>query len=114
MLWQAQHGATAHQYRAEQERRGAPVPAYLYPPDAAPGVMPWFFAFWELSTERRFAGGPIPWTALHAYPVDPAEGDAFRAAIREADRAYLGFLAKPPEERASLPVAGPGLFKGKR
>ena len=70
----------------------------------------WFYAFWELSTERRFVGGPIPWSALNDYPAEDAE--AFRAAIREADRAYLDFLAKPVEERQSLPVAGPQMLKG--
>lgn len=77
------------------------------------GVGEWFYAFWELSTERRFAGGPIPWTALAAYPVDDDEAEAFRTAIREADRAYLEFLAKPVEERQSMPVAGPQVLRGR-
>ena len=111
MLWQAQHGGTAEAYRRELEARGAPIPAHLFPPDALPGVTPWYVAFWELSTERRFAGGPIPWSAIEAM----CGGDeAFRRAIREADRAYLEFMARPPEERQSLPPAGPGLFKGKK
>ena len=112
MLWQAQHGATAATYRAECERRGAPIPAYLFPPDALPGVSDWFFAFWELSTERRYSGGPIPWSVIDAYPVSDGEAETFRAAIREADRAYLDFLAKPADERQSLPVAGPNILAG--
>lgn len=112
MLWHAQHGATAAEYRADLEKRGAPIPAYLWPPEVLPGVHHWFLAFWELSTERRFIGGPIPWSAIEAYPTDDPE--TFRAVIRAADRAYLDFLAKPPEQRASLPVATKGLFKGKR
>jgi hypothetical protein len=111
VLWQAQHGATAEDYRADLERKGAPIPAYLWPPDPLPGVLEWFLAFWELSTERRFPGGPIPWSAIAAYP-EPEP--TFATVIRAADRAYLAFLAKPPEERKSLPVATAGIFKGKK
>ena len=113
MLWYAQHGATAESYRDVLDRRGAPIPAYLWPPETLPGVQEWVLSFWELSTERRFIGGPIPWSALEAYPVSPEEAEAFRRAIRDADRAYLNFLARPEEERASLPVATSGILRGK-
>lgn len=114
MLWHAQHGATAEKYREDCARRGAPIPAYLWPPEALPGISAWFLAFFELSTERRFAGGAIPWSAIEAWPVDPAEGDTFRRAIRDADRAYLEFLAKPEEDRKSLPVATGSILKRKK
>lgn len=112
MLWQAQHGATAPRYRADCEARGVKPPAYLFPPETRPGVDAWHFAFWELSTERRFPGGPIPVSAIEAWPVGADEADLFRHVIRRADAAYLEFLAKPPEERQSLPVAGPKILDG--
>lgn len=112
MLWQAQHGATAQQYRADCEARGVTPPAYLYPPATRPGLDVWHLAFWELSTERRFPGGPIPCSAIDAWPVADDERETFRHAIRRADAAYLDFLAKPAEERQSLPVAGPKLLEG--
>lgn len=112
MLWQTQHGATAEEYRADCIKRGAPIPHYLNPPAALPGVMTWFLAFWELSTDRHYEGGPIPRAALMSYPVAENEAEMFRHVIREADRAYLSFLAKPIEERKSLPVAGPQILKG--
>lgn len=114
MLWQAQHGATADEYRADCMARGAPVPAYLTMPDALPGVLPWFMAFWELSTDRRFPGGPIPRQSIEAHPVEPAEADDFRDAMREMDSAYLRWLDKPADERKSLPVARSGMLKGRR
>lgn len=107
MLWQLQHGATAQAYRDTLAARGAPVPDYLTPPDALPGVNEWFLAFWELSTERRFMGGPIPWSAIEAYGAD--DPDTFRACIRAADAAYLNF--KPPEP--PLEVLRPGMLRGK-
>lgn len=109
MLWHAQHGATAEQYRATLQERGAPIPTYLIPPEPIPGVHTWFLAFWELSTERRFPSGPIPWSAIQAYPT--SDRDAFHSAMRDADRAYLEFLSRPEEQRASLPVAGPDLLR---
>lgn len=96
------------------EERGAPIPAYLMPPDEVPGIAPWFAAFWELRTERLFAEGPIPAKAIREYPVSPSEADIFAACIRAADAAYLEFLAKPAEERKSLEPLRPGFFKGKK
>ena len=106
MLWQAEHGATAAEYRKTQEERGAPIPDYLNPPPALPGVAEWFQTYWELSTERRFMGGPIPWSAIAAFPTD--DPDTFRACIRAADAAYLNFKPEPPME----PLR-PGVLKGK-
>lgn len=112
MLWQARHGATAQQYRADCEARGIKPPAYLFPPATLPGVDVWHHAFWELSTERRFPGGPIPVSAIQAWPVPGDEAETFHHVIRRADAAYLDFLALPPDERKSLPVAGPKLLEG--
>lgn len=111
MLWQAQHGATAHQYRADCEKRGVKPPEYLYPPAALPGLDVWHIAFWELSTERRFPGGPIPVSAIEAWPVPTHEVDTFRHAIRRADAAYLEFLSRPAEERASPAPMSPDAFR---
>lgn len=85
----------------------------MYPPEALPGVQPWHVAFWELSTERRFPRGPIPYTAIMAWPCDGAERQLFASCIRAADAAYLEFLERPEEERRSLPVLTADAFKGK-
>lgn len=107
MLWYAQHGGTYRQYSDALRERGAPLPKYLTPPEALPGVMAWFDDFWELSTERRFDGAPIPWSAILAYPVSAGEADIFHRCIREADAAYLAFRAKPADEQKSLPPMMP-------
>jgi len=77
-----------------------------------PGVEPWFMAFWELSTCRAFEGGPIPWTAIQAWPVTHDEAGTFHGAIRDADRAYLAHLSKPREPKPTR-VLGPGMLRGK-
>ena len=109
-----QHGATAAQYRAELIKRGAPIPAYLIPPEPMPGIDGWFSAFWELRTERRFAEGPIPASALRDYPVNAAEAEDFQAAMRAADAALLEFISRPAEERQSLPPMTSGTLKAMR
>lgn len=81
-------------------------------PDALPGVMPWFEAFWELSTDRAYIGGPIPCSSLAAWPVDPVERDAFRRCIRAADAAYLEHMSQPNDGPKGL--ATPAAVKGKR
>lgn len=111
VLWQAQHGATAHQYRADCEKRGVTPPAYLIPPACLPGLDVWHSAFWELSTERRFPGGPIPSSSIDAWPVPSHEAEVFRIAVRRADAAYLDFLARPAEERQSPKPLSPDAFK---
>lgn len=111
MLWQAQHGATAETYRKTLAERGAPIPAYLIPPDLLPGLEAWVTAFWELRTERHFAEGPIPASAIRTYPVDPAEADDFGAVMRAADAALLDFYSKPAEDRQSLPPMTSGTLK---
>lgn len=109
MLWHAQHGATAAQYRKTLAERGVQsIPEYLHPPPELPGVGEWVGAFYELATDRRFAGGPIPWSSIEAFPVHPSEADLFRRCIREADAAYLGFINRPPDDRKSLPPMTPG------
>ncbi len=102
MLWHLQHGATAKQYRDQCIDRGVPVPGYLIPPDPLPGVEGWFTSFWELRTERRFPEGPIPTTAIHAYPVSAEEADIFADAMRAADAALLEFINRPEDQRKSL------------
>jgi len=85
----------------------------MQPPETLPGVAPWFFAFWELSTERRFSGGPIPLSAINAWPVPPDEAELFHDCIRAADAAYLAHIAKPPEDRV-VGVASPSAIKGSK
>lgn len=51
-------------------------------------------------------GGPIPWSAIAAFPTD--DPDTFRACIRAADAAYLNFKPEPPME----PLR-PGVLRGK-
>lgn len=111
MLWYAQHGATHESYAATLKERGAPIPKYLIPPDALPGVSGWFYDFWELSTERKFDGAAIPWSSLNAYPCG-SDPETFRRCIRDADAAYLAFRAKPAEEQKSLKPMMPPKRKG--
>jgi hypothetical protein len=109
VLWHAQHGATAEQYRNALAERGVQnIPDHLFPPPELPGVGAWVQAFFELATDRRFIGGPIPWSAIAAFPVAADEADAFRRCIRNADAAYLAFVNRPPEERKSAPPMMPG------
>lgn len=86
-------------------------PAYLIPPAALPGVDVWHIAFWELSTERRFPGGPIPVSAIDSWPVAGNEAEMFRRAVRKADAAYLDFLSRPAEERQSPAPLSPAAFR---
>ena len=101
MLWHLQHGATAKTYRDQCIERGVPVPAYLIPPEPLPGVEAWFSAFWELRTERRFAEGPIPASAIRSYPVAPNEADTFAEAMRAPG------LAQRIQQRYRVTIAGP-------
>lgn len=109
MLWHAQHGATAEQYRKTLAERGVrTIPDHLYPPPELPGVGHWVIAYFELATDRRFIGGPIPRSSIAAYPVATDDADLFHRCIRDADAAYLAFVNKPPEERKSAPPMMPG------
>lgn len=96
----------------ELQKRGAPIPAYMQPPDAIPGIVPWFEAFWELSTDRAYSGGPIPAASIAAWPIDDRERASFRQCMRAADAAYLDHLSQPNE--ATKGVATPAAVKGKR
>lgn len=64
--------------------------------------MPWYEAFWELSTERAsgFDAGPIPKRAIDehisGWPDDGAE--VFRGVIRAMDSVYLAIVNKTGEE----------------
>lgn len=109
MLWHAQHGAKADQYRQTLAERGVKnIPDHLFPPPELPGVGAWVHAFFELSTDRHFVGGPIPWSSIAAYPVDPDDTDIFRRCIRDADAAYLNFITRKPDDPKSLPAMKPG------
>lgn len=110
VLWQAQHGREAPANRAELQKRGAPVPAWMFPPEIEPGADVWYMAFWELSTDRKFPGGPIPNSSILSYETYDKEG--FRECIRAMDRAYLEFMSKPQEDRKSMKVFGPGILTG--
>lgn len=86
----------------------------MIPPEPMPGVQPWLVAFWELRTERLFAEGPIPASAIRSYPVAPGERDDFDEAMRAADAAVLEILSKPPGQRGeALPVATPAVLRKK-
>lgn len=110
MLWHAQHGAKAERDRKALADRGVQkIPEYLYPPPELPGVGDWLRAFFELSTDRHFIGGPIPRSSIAAFPVSPHEADIFHRCIRDADAAYLGaILSKPEDDPQTLPPMVPG------
>jgi hypothetical protein len=113
VLWHAQHGANAEKYRKTLAERGVRnIPEYLFQPEELPGVGQWVSAFFELSTDRRVVGGPIPWSSIKAYPVAPDEADIFHRCIRDADAAYLDYVTKPPEKREpTMPMMPGGAFK---
>lgn len=82
----------------------------MYPPEMEPGVGPWYEAFWALSTDRKYVGGPIPESSISSY--ETPDKDMFRECIRAMDREYMAFLDKPTEERKSLKVFRPGIISG--
>ncbi len=112
LLWQLQHGATAEINRATLLKRGAPIPAFLTPPDVPAGYQAWIYAFWELSTERLMPGGPIPVRAIRAEPVATHEKGLFHRVIRALDRAYLEYHA-PKNEGEPVRKLEPGMIRGK-
>lgn len=58
-------------------------------------------SFWDLSTERPFDGGLIPWSRIREYGLhvglDDDIIDAFIALIRAMDGAYLKWIAEQAE-----------------
>lgn len=72
-------------------KRGLPLPDGLTPPKMLPGAQDWLNAFFRLSTERSFGFtvGPIPDSAIRAWPVDASEADAFARCMRAMDGVYL-------------------------
>ena len=80
--------------------------------DPMPGILPWFEAFWELSTDRAFIGGPIPSKSIMAWPVGAQERETFRRCIRAADAAYLEHISHPNETPKG--VASPDAVRSKR
>jgi hypothetical protein len=96
------HGAGAQAEIDKHEENGRTPPAYLYPPDLLPGADEWLGAFWEMSTDRRFSGGPIPAESIDRWPVHPDEADTFRRCIRAMDEAFRDHFAKPKEETPKL------------
>lgn len=79
--------------------KGRPVPAHFLPPDIDDGYAEWFSAFWELSTDRRIDGGPIPWSAIEAWPVPAHERGRFLRCIRAMDRAFLDAMQRKREQK---------------
>lgn len=83
-----------------------------------PGALPWWDAFWELSTERQIgmAEGPIPASAIHeeARGLSLDEMHGFRRVIRAMDAAYLGQRADPKaaERQVSEQPVTPALVSG--
>jgi hypothetical protein len=75
---------------------GRPLPAWhLEAPEELPPDAEFIAAFGDLSSERRYEGGPIPASAIRAYALnilyaEDAEflGD-FTAVIRGMDAVYL-------------------------
>lgn len=110
MRWQLAHGDTAQKNVEALQKRGAPIPKHLIPPDLIEGLSPWYLAFWELSTERRFAGAPIPLTAIQAWPVDDDERGLFHRLMRAMDREYIDHLSSKDKAQD----LAPGMIKGKR
>lgn len=76
---------------------GRDLPAgYLRRPEVEPEGIPYWDAFWELSTDRQvgMGTGPIPFSALDRYAdrfglSAPDDFDRFRAIVRAMDDAYL-------------------------
>ncbi len=112
MAWQLRHGETAEQFRAALKKRKAPIPKYLTPPEVADGYLSWFFAFFELSTDRLISGGPIPRGAIASFPIADHERGLFTRCIRAMDRVFLDHYA-PKKEGEPTQTFGPGMLKGK-
>jgi len=53
-------------------------------------------AFWELSTERRFQGGPIPWSQIRLYARENGVADEllplFEHIVRELDEEFVAYV----------------------
>lgn len=90
MRWLLTH-SDAEKARKIYKRRGIPIPAHLWPPKLLPGADEWLGAFTDLSTERQIGmgPGPIPASAIEAWPVDAAERETFKACMRAMDHEYL-------------------------
>lgn len=97
------HGRTAADERAKYEAAGRELPEHCLPPVLMPGAGEWLDAFWEMSTDRRFPGGPIPRESVERWPVAPDEFDQFLFCIRSMDEAFLSHSAKGPEPQKMTP-----------
>ncbi len=76
--------------------RGLPLPEWaLNEPLLEPDELWYASAFSELNTTRKFAGGPIPWTAIqelgHASGLDENNIKALLVVIRAMDDVFLKF-----------------------
>jgi len=112
--WQLSHGGTYDANVAALKKRGAPIPKHMHPPKIMPGYDRWNIAFWELSTERHISGGPIPSSAIYAWPIPDHERDLFYRCIRAMDRVMLAHYApKKDEETKGVPAGQvrPGMLK---
>lgn len=87
--------------RAHYERAGVPIPAGLIPPPIWSGFEQWFNDFWELGTERRVSGGPIPKGAIdsHVAGWPKAQAALFWRIIRIMDNAILDRWAAEAKAR---------------
>jgi hypothetical protein len=113
VAWQLRHGEAAAINVPVLQKRGAPIPAYYTPPTLADGFMSWFYAFFDLSTERKISGGPIPASAIRSWPLPEHERDLFHRCIRAMDRVFLDHYAPKTEEPTATKPFGPGMLKGK-
>lgn len=109
MRWYLAHGAN----HAALIDRKAPVPEYMIPPIPLAGYDAWFSAFWELSTDRRTAGGPIPAREIREYPIAEHERNLFHRCIRAMDRVMLEHYAPKKEGEVSKTPLTPALFLSK-
>ncbi|GHC79365.1 phage tail assembly chaperone [Limoniibacter endophyticus] len=73
-----------------------------------PGTYGWLSAFWELSTDRQLSMGvgPIPLASIDNWighnDLDEVDGECFKYAVREMDKAYLEYANKPEDQRPTV------------
>ncbi len=79
-------------------------------PELEPGLVFYWYAFWELSTDRQIgmSEGPIPWSSMHRWcqyhEILGDEFDRFVIMIKHMDAAYLKHRSKASKK--SIAKAG--------
>lgn len=80
---------------------GQPIPDNIAnAPSLEPGLQLFWWAFWELATERDagFGVGPIPWSSIKdfadAYELDDATTETLFHHTRGMDKAYREHFEK--------------------